>query len=496
MKNMLAIAELITKQKVRKLDIFTQELLDQKSSKFKELFEAIHIGKVKNDRDASRLLYGELPTDPRYRQLKSRFKKRLLNTLLLVDQNKPHSSSYDLTFHNCQKDWSLINVLSINEAIEPAIQLAKNLLTTCEKYGFNSLGLEAANFICQQLDTHNNIDKKTILELDHKIKRMQEIQLAEMLSENALRAIKINLDGENPQSAVELSKQQLNKYPTSTYLFYNHSEAKIRIAWRNNDFSEVIQITDNLIDFVEEDKKRCDSNRFLRLLFERIKAQIVVKKFNAALESVKKCINITSTGSKEWIQVMLWQSTIYCHQNNLPGSSNTYQAVTKHKAYAKLPLWEKNPHEQILALAIIKAIGNTGFNSLHFKEKDFIHQFVLNEATYPAQYARLQATHKLIKIIYWLYKNEKEEYRTKISNLRMIGLKKLNRNLDQDLILITQFIYRREKKNFFGTRSSSTQRISDSLSEQIFIPKITPLKFNPISATEYMTLIDRIHILT
>ena len=81
MKNLIEISKIVTKRKVKKIEIFDEYYLKYKSSKFNEFYEALAANKFKNDRDAATFLYNSTPTDPKYRQLKSRFKKRLLNTL-------------------------------------------------------------------------------------------------------------------------------------------------------------------------------------------------------------------------------------------------------------------------------------------------------------------------------------------------------------------------------------------------------------------------------
>ena len=88
MKNLIEIAKIVTKRKVKKIEIFDEHSLKYKNSKFNDFYEALTANKYKNDRDAATHLYNTTPTDPKYRQLKSRFRKRLLNTLFFLDINK------------------------------------------------------------------------------------------------------------------------------------------------------------------------------------------------------------------------------------------------------------------------------------------------------------------------------------------------------------------------------------------------------------------------
>ena len=115
MKNLIEISKIVTKKKVRKIEIFDDHSLKHKNSKFNEFYEALMAGKFKNDRDAATFLYSCSPTDDKYRQLKSRFRKRLLNTLFFLDVNLPSTSNYDRAYYSVNKDWTLVKILLSNK---------------------------------------------------------------------------------------------------------------------------------------------------------------------------------------------------------------------------------------------------------------------------------------------------------------------------------------------------------------------------------------------
>src|SRR5690606_33531119 len=89
-----------------------------------------------NDEDAATTLYNCSPTDDKYRQLKSRFRKRLLNTLFFLDINIPATSNYDRAYYSSNKDWTLVKILLSNNANSTAAALARHILTTALKFKF------------------------------------------------------------------------------------------------------------------------------------------------------------------------------------------------------------------------------------------------------------------------------------------------------------------------------------------------------------------------
>ena len=78
MKHLLEIAKIVTKKKVKKIEIFDDYSLKQKNSKFNDFYEALIAGKFESDTDAADYLYGTNTSDDKFRQLKSRFKKKII----------------------------------------------------------------------------------------------------------------------------------------------------------------------------------------------------------------------------------------------------------------------------------------------------------------------------------------------------------------------------------------------------------------------------------
>ena len=64
----------------------------------------------------------------KYRQLKSRFKKRLLNTLYFLDINQPANPNYERAYYNCHKDWTLVKILLNYHLLEFTPRFLKSML--------------------------------------------------------------------------------------------------------------------------------------------------------------------------------------------------------------------------------------------------------------------------------------------------------------------------------------------------------------------------------
>ncbi|MEL7021401.1 MAG: hypothetical protein AAGK47_07335 [Bacteroidota bacterium] len=178
MKNLIEISKIVTKKKVRKIEIFDDHSLKHKNSKFNDFYEALQANKFKNDRDAASFLYGCSPTDDKYRQLKSRFRKRLLNTLFFLDVNLPATSNYDRAYYSCNKDWTLVKILLSNNANHTAAGLARQILTTALKFKFADVIVNCSRILRRYASI--NDDEKAYEEYDQHIKQYQNVLDAEI----------------------------------------------------------------------------------------------------------------------------------------------------------------------------------------------------------------------------------------------------------------------------------------------------------------------------
>lgn len=191
MRHLLEIAKIVTKKKVKKIEIFDDNSLKQKNSKFNDFYEALMARKFKTDDDAAEYLYGSSSSDDKYRQLKSRFKKRLLNTLFFLDVNQPAASNYNQAYFSCNKDWTLVKILLANKAYVTATHLAKQILTTAVKFQFADVIVNCARILREHYALREE-DAKLYDRYDQYCKEFQNVLDAEIRSEELYQRVAMN----------------------------------------------------------------------------------------------------------------------------------------------------------------------------------------------------------------------------------------------------------------------------------------------------------------
>ncbi len=182
MKNLIEIAGILTRNRLKKIEVLTNTVLNKKGHMLSRMYNGIINKQFSSDKDAARSLYNTHPSDGRYTRLKSEFKKRLLNNLYYLDINAPSFSNYNRALHTCHKNLTLIRILATNSARNAAVDLAIQTLNQAQKYTFTDVALICVRFLKDNAAITGNI--KLLKYYRALIKKYQEILNAEMQAED------------------------------------------------------------------------------------------------------------------------------------------------------------------------------------------------------------------------------------------------------------------------------------------------------------------------
>lgn len=147
MKELLELAEILSKNAPQKIEVLDQQSLRKSSSKYAAFWEGLQQRLFKNDAEAAVVLYGISVTDDRYRQFKSRFKRKLLNTFFFLDTYQPQTGDLDVTLKFCQRQLALTHLLKTHGALHAAVVEATQIQTLALKYRLSSIVVQTASVL-------------------------------------------------------------------------------------------------------------------------------------------------------------------------------------------------------------------------------------------------------------------------------------------------------------------------------------------------------------
>ncbi len=319
MKSLIEISKVVTKRKVKKIEIFDRHYLKNKNNKFNDFFEALTANKFRNDRDAATYLYQSTPTDPKYRQLKSRFKKRLLNTLFFLDINQPSAANYERAYYSCNKDWTLVKILLSNNAQLSAVSLAKQILTTALKYKFADVIVNCSRILRESAASTG--DEKSFDLYDEYIKKFAKVLEGEIRSEELFQRVKINYF-KLPSKSGDLTEQvdaycdalvSLSEHYDSPLIYYNMYLVWIFKFEMLRDYKTILEICDQADKYVKKHPDYYHEEKLIMFHTKKMLAYLHLKDYKQGKINAEKCLNSYAEGSKTWFSFMEYYFLLAIH---------------------------------------------------------------------------------------------------------------------------------------------------------------------------------------
>ncbi|MFZ4544152.1 MAG: hypothetical protein ACOYOA_08895 [Saprospiraceae bacterium] len=322
MKNLIEIASIVTKKKVRKIEIFDDSSLKNKSSKFNEFYEALLANKFTNDRDASLFLYNCQPTDDKYRQLKSRFRKRLLNTLFFLDVNTPSTSNYDRAYFSCKKEWSLVKILELNDAMNAAADQASQILTTALKFKFADIVVDCAGML-RRFAAENDLDKE-YEQFDKLVKEYTAVREVEIKSEEYYQRTVMYYYNPISQNQEQLEKindycdelVSLSEIHDSPVVLYNMYLVWVYRFEINRDWEAMLEVCNRAESYVENNPVYYQENKVSTFQIKKMTAYLHLRDYKNGKVNAEKSLQRFEEGSAIWFTFLEYYVLLAIHTDN------------------------------------------------------------------------------------------------------------------------------------------------------------------------------------
>ena len=138
METLKQLVKIVNRKRLSKIDVFDKTFLNQSSTNlYYKLYVGIESDNINNDTEAAKYLYGTDEKDAKFRKLKSRFKEKLVKTILLFNKDELFNNDAGRVYYECITDFQTIEVLvKLTGTSSLVIELIKDHYTLCLKYKF------------------------------------------------------------------------------------------------------------------------------------------------------------------------------------------------------------------------------------------------------------------------------------------------------------------------------------------------------------------------
>lgn len=477
MKNLIEISRIVTKKKVRKIEIFDDHSLKHKNSKFNEFYEAIMANKFKNDRDAASFLYSCSPTDDKYRQLKSRFRKRLLNTLFFLDVNLPATSNYDRAYYSCNKDWTLVKILLSNNAAHTASALSRQILTTALKFKFADVIVNCSRILRRHAADIG--DDKNYEQYDQYSKQFQNVLDAEIRSEELYQRVIMNYH--KPPSKNQNLKERIDTYCDALVGLSEIYDSPIVIynmylvwAYRYemlHDFNAMLEVCNKAEKYIEENPAYYQSKKLATFQLKKMSAYLHLRDWKQGKINAEKCLQSFPIGSETWFDFMEYYLLLAIHTDNYINAIAIHNEATGNSKFKKVTGYTKEKWKiyEVYLNYIIESQGADNPIYQTQRKKAFrLSRFLNDPILYPKDQRIFTVLLVVAQVLFLLEKKSFNAVTERIDRLKSYANRQLKREEYYRAIQFIRLLQQLSKAEYQVENLSNVEKYYNRLIEQPF----------------------------
>ncbi len=490
MKNLLEIVQILTKKKIAKIEILDEQTLKNKDSKFGIFYEALMTGKIASDQEAAKILYGKPEAgNARYRQLKSRFKRRLYNTLFFLDVNAPLTSNRAQAQFNCNKEWALVEIMLAYDARTPAISLARQILTIALKFHFTHLVVKSAQLLREQAVLDEN--EKLFEEYNAYVKQFTpvlEIEIrAEELSQKAELAYQTRFFEEKGLDHLEQIGNELislTEKTDSPQVHYHMYAVWVLYYELLQAYEEILEVIQKAKDYLRSNPDYFDEHRKSYFLIKKFAVYLHLQQYREGKAQAEELLSELQPDSMEWFDFMEYYLLLSLHTENMINALAVFNKVADSPGFKKLDEARREKWELFEAFFhYFIEVEDMNPNLLlrqrrkAFKFSDFINQPV----NYPAKYVTLTIHHTVLKILFLLFRRNYSAIPKLLEQLRKLSRYELTKDGYERATAMVKLLYQLEKADFQMDKLKSVDRYLQKLEDNRFFyrGKISELEVIP-----------------
>jgi hypothetical protein len=344
MKELSQLVQIIDKNKPRHIEVLGNE---EASSNHAQLYELLRGGQISTDEEAAKHFYGSAKAvgQSAYRQFKSRFKERLINTLFFIDKDSNEATDLQNATMYIQKEWAAINIIYTKGDMHLASKLAEDLLPYAVKYELTEIVIYIADRLRQAYGTQID-NRHRYLELKQLQDDYMEVWRLEILAREIFHDIRMDYIKSTVIQMDTIEKAwrgwgtlqpHLEKIGSYQFLTYSYFVALAQFTNSIEDLQKTIDCCDAAITLLSN-KKFNPKIQIAIFMNQKIRCLTQLKEGEAGEKVIKVALSLQEEGSMRWFKTLEHQTLLALQTKEYGKAFQIWKDVQEHKAFKKLKL--------------------------------------------------------------------------------------------------------------------------------------------------------------
>jgi hypothetical protein len=331
----------VNKNKVKSINM--KDLYLDSESKLSALYHAVVDNTCNTDEEALQLIYPDAKDTGKYRYLKSKLKKRLLNYLFFIDLELPSFTDRQKAYLKCHKEWAMVGILSGRGAKNASLDVAKGLLKEAIRFEFNEIVMDIARILrfhygVIMMDTRKH---KKYRDMYRKYERyyVNENRIEEAYVEIILMNHKKRLSKEGLS---ELIREEYNSIEglvkeTPTYKAQLYAYL-MQVMLYSSEYKteEMIVACQEAIAFFEA--KAYQANTPLQIFYyQQLIGYSQIRMFEEGRAIAEKCFSFLEVGTFNWFRYMESYFILAMHTGKYKEAYTIFEEVIENNRFNAMP---------------------------------------------------------------------------------------------------------------------------------------------------------------
>lgn len=342
MEKLRELVNIVNKNKIKSIEIIGKT--SNHNTLLTKLYDAIHDQKVTTEEEAIEYIYGKNGSKKSFYKLKYNLKKRLLNTLFLIDVKENKYSNRNKAYLESQKGMMALNfIVNTGVARKTAVWMAEKLLKTAITWRFAEVAITTAR-ILRGFHASKSGNRKKFEKYNQLVEDFQELYNAELMTESKYSDLVSYYvtDKSTKHFIYDLADKhikEINKFNPkikSAKFFYQKAMLEIAKYMSINDYQKTkalcVQTLENLNKLNYQDNKA-----IVTINYQLIVCCIQLKKYEEGKKHIDIILSIQDPETFNWFKAHELYMGLCLHTYQYEMAWRIYQKIAKNKKFRHLP---------------------------------------------------------------------------------------------------------------------------------------------------------------
>jgi hypothetical protein len=463
MDTLQELVKVVSRKRLSKIDVFDKTFLSQNTNNlYYQLYEGIESGKIKDDSSAALYLYGTEEKDARYRKIKSRFKNKVLKSILLFDSEDVFNNEQGRAYYECVTFNQTIEIIiKLTGTTKLVFELVKENYAKALKFKFYDILRNYSYYLLTFYGLKG--DKKSFQEEEPKYLRYIQLSQKEQFAKYLYYKVIADFVGATPitnellisvkgnveefyQLRVELDNPEIDFYYFYLALLYYEN---------NNEMDKILEICSEAEKLMTNKPQAVTNTRQTAILLYKMKALLNSKQYDKGIELLQDSHTIKIPESNyNWFVIKESEFKLHLLNHKITEAYSVYNQVISN-SYYKRHVEELTEKWKIFHAYLVFLDNYINKGEFKFSLTKFLNDVPVNSKD-------KSGFNFAIRVIEMLYQFARKEYNLvfqKMDALRVYRSRYLTDNTYKRNHLFLSLLLKAEKSGFSGKEMENAEWI-------------------------------------